>query len=89
MYSRNQLFGQQFFARNNFEGLPSGYGLGQGGLPAATPVPPVVVPPVIVAPAGPSIAASVGTVALLGGGVFLVLELTGVTKVTGIRKYLK
>lgn len=88
MYSRNQVFGQQFFARNNFEGLPSGYGLGQGGLPAATPVPPVVVPPVVVAPA-PSIAASVGTVALLGGATFLVLELTGITKVTGIRKYLK
>jgi hypothetical protein len=87
MYSRNPLFGQVFFTRNNFEGLPAGYNMGQ-----AVPAPASVVvtpPPVVVAPSGPSIAASVGTVALLGGAVFLGLELTGVTKVTGIRKYLK
>lgn len=87
MQARN-LLGQQFlFTRGNFEGLPAGYLMGQAAAPPAVVVTPP--PPIVVTPPGPSLVASVGTLALLGGGAFVILELTGVTKVTGMRKILK
>ncbi len=82
MYSRGFMYDRPMLGHSSFEGLPVDYEIGQ-----STPVVVPAAPTVVVAQ--PNIATTIGTVAIVGAVGFLALELTGVTKFTGIRKYMK
>jgi hypothetical protein len=84
MYSRGFLYDRPMLGHRVFEGLPVDYEIGQ-----AAPAPTVVTTPAPVVVTTPNLASTIGTVAIVGAVGFLALELTGVTKFTGIRKYMK
>jgi hypothetical protein len=82
MLSRGFLYDRPMLGHRIFEGLPVDYEIGQSSTPVVVPTPTVVVNQ-------PNVATTIGTVAIVGALGFLALELTGVTKMTGIRKYMK
>lgn len=87
MFSRGFMYERPMLGHNMFEALPVNYDLGQ-----AAAAPPVVIaptPPVIVTPSSPSAMATVGTIAVVGALGFFALELTGITHVLGLKKYMR
>jgi len=88
MYSRGFLYDRPMLGHRVFEGLPVDYEIGQAA-PAPAPAPTVVTTPPPVVVTQPNLASTIGTVAIVGALGFFALELTGVTKFTGLRKYMK
>ncbi len=86
MFGRNAfLYDRPMLGHSRFEALPVDYGMGQ-----ETPVvvtTPAAAPAVVVTT--PSTMATVGTVAVIGGVLFLAAELTGITHVLGLKKYMR
>lgn len=83
MYSRSFLYERPMLGHNVFEGLPVDYNLGQDSKPVVI-APPA---PVVVDPSSPM--ATIGTLAVIGTVGFLALELTGITHVLGLKKYMR
>ncbi len=93
MFGRNAfLYDRPMLGHGRFEALPMDYQMGQDATPVVVTTP-AVVPAVVPAPAvvvtTPSPMATVGTVAVVGLVAFLATELTGITHVLGLRKYMR
>lgn len=87
MFGRNAfLYDRPMLGHSRFEALPMDYGMGQDQTPVVV-TPPPAAPPVVVNT--PSAMAQIGTVAVIGGVLFLASELTGITHVLGLKKYMK
>jgi hypothetical protein len=78
---------RRFMDEQPLMGHPSFQSLGQQAPVVVTPPPATVVPPVVVE--SPSMFGQIGTLAAIAGVGFLALEVTGVTHVLGLKKYMK
>ncbi len=91
MFGRNAfLYDRPMLGHGRFEALPMDYQMGQDATPVVVTTPAVVpaaVPAVVVAT--PSPMATLGTLAVVGLVGFLATELTGITHVLGLRKYMR
>lgn len=79
--SRGFLYEQPMLGHNVFEALPVDYDLGQAAPIVVTPSAPVIV--------DRSPAMTLGTLAAIAAVGFLALEVTGVTHVLGLKKYMR